>query len=85
VALVAHSRQALEACASAARKVARFCERWDMRYEQILGSDDYVRRLVETAVALRDDGLAARDRIGRDFVIVPPREEVHTSAFVTGI
>jgi hypothetical protein len=56
-----------------------------MRYEQILGSDDYVRCLVETAVALRDDGLAARDRIGRDFVIVPPREEVHTSAFVTGI
>jgi hypothetical protein len=85
VALIAHSRPALEACAPAAREVARFCKRWDMRYEEILGSDGYVRRLVEAAVTLRDEGLAARDRIGRDFVIVPPGEEVRASVFVTGV
>jgi hypothetical protein len=85
VALAAHSGPALEACALATREVARFCERWEMRYEEILDSDDYVRRLVDAAVALHDDGLAARDRIERDFVIVPPGEEVRTSAFVTGV
>lgn len=84
VALVAHSKPALEASAPAAREVARFCERWDMRYEEILGSDDYVRRLVEAAVALHHEGLAARDRIGRDFIVLPPGEELRTGAFVAG-
>jgi hypothetical protein len=71
--LVAHSQEELDAYRPQAQEVARFCERWEMRYEETLGSDDYVRRLVDAAVALHDDGLAARDRIGRDFVIVPPR------------
>ncbi len=84
VALVAHSQANLEAYAPAARKVASFCERWGMRYEEILGSEEYVRRLVEAAVMLRDEGLEARDRIGRDFVVVPPGNEVSMRAFVGG-
>lgn len=49
-----------------------------MRYEEILGSDDYVQRLVEAAVTLHNNGLAARDRVGRDFIVLPPGEELRT-------
>jgi hypothetical protein len=84
VALVAHSKPALEASAPAAREVARFCKRWDMRYEEILGSDDYVRRLIDAAIALRDGATLGEDGIERDFVVVPPGNEVRTSAFVLG-
>ena len=45
--LVAHNQADLEAYRPQAQEVARFCERWGMRYEEILGSDRYVRRLVE--------------------------------------
>ncbi len=47
--LVAHSQEELEACRPRALEVARFCERWGMRYEEIVGSDRYARRLVEVA------------------------------------
>ena len=84
VALVAHSRADVETYRPAAREVASFCERWDMRYEEILGSNEYVRRLVEAAMALRDEGLEARDRIGPDFVVVSPGTEVDARAFAPG-
>ncbi len=84
IALVAHSRAGLEAYAPAARQVADFCQRWGMRYEEILGSDEYVRRLLEAVVALRDEGMRACHRIGRDFVIVPPGREIPMERFVAG-
>jgi hypothetical protein len=50
--LVAQQQADLEKYRGQAQEVARYCVRWGMRYEEILGSDDYVRRLVEMAVAL---------------------------------
>jgi hypothetical protein len=44
--------------------VARYCERWGMRYEEILGSDGYIRRLIEVAQDL--------NKADEDFVVVPP-------------
>jgi hypothetical protein len=84
VALVADSEAGLERNRPAARAVAHFCERWDMVYEELLGSDDYLRRLVETAVALRENGMETPDRTTSDFVIVPPGGEIQQRAFVEG-
>ena len=50
--LVAHNQADLETYRPQALEVARFCERWGMRYEEMLGSDGYVRRLVELAEQL---------------------------------
>lgn len=84
VALVAHSQADLERYAPAAREVAHFCERWDMRYEEILGSVGYVLRLMEAAVTLREADVKAEGQISRDFVVVPPGSEVRARAFLGG-
>jgi hypothetical protein len=49
LALVAHSQADLERYRPQAQEVARYCEQWDMRYVEILGSDAYVRRLIDVA------------------------------------
>ncbi len=72
--LVAHSQADLEAYRPQAREVARFCARWGMRYEEILGSDRYVRRLVEVAAAL--------DRANGDFIVIPPGGEIRQEQFM---
>jgi hypothetical protein len=49
-------------------------ERWGMRYQEILGSDDYVRRLVEVASAL--------DRADGDFLVILPGGEISQNQFI---
>jgi len=71
--LVAHSQADLEAYRNQAQEVARFCERWGMRYEEILGSDAYVRRLVELA--------AAPDQTDEGFIVIPPGGKVRQEQF----
>lgn len=82
LALVASSTSDLAAYRPAAQEVAQFCRRWDMRYEEILGSDNYVRRLVEAAVEIRENGMAATERLSKDFVVVPPGDEIRQNAFI---
>jgi len=53
-----------------------------MRYHEILGSDDYVRRLVEAAARLRQEGMAAADRVSRDFLVVAPGQKIRQDAFI---
>jgi hypothetical protein len=72
--LVAHSQTDLNAYRPQAREVARFCERWGMRYEERLGSDRYVRRLVEVAAAL--------DKSDGDFLVIPPGGEIRQEQFM---
>lgn len=72
--LVAHSLADLERYRPQAQEVAHFCERWGMHYEEILGSDDYVRRLVEVATA--------PDKAGDDFLVIPPDGEIHQDQFM---
>jgi hypothetical protein len=72
--LVAHNQADLEKYRPQAQEVARFCERWGMKYEEILGSDIFVRRLIEVAADLaRTDG---------DFVVVPPGDEIKQNQFI---
>ena len=47
-----------------AQEVARFCERWGMVYEELLGSESFIQRItkvIEMPAALAED-----------FVIIPP-------------
>ncbi len=79
--LVARSQSDLEKYRPQAQEVARFCERWGMRYEEILGSDDYVQRLVEGAAAL-GNGHKTPDWLDTDFVVVPPGGEIRQERFM---
>jgi hypothetical protein len=81
LALVAQSPADLEHYRAQAQTVAQFCQRWGMRYEEILGSDDYVRRLIEAA-ALLSRGEALPAQLGSDFVVVRPGGEIQQLAFM---
>ena len=72
--LVAHDQADLEAYRPQAQEVARFCERWGMRYEERLGSDQYVRRLIQVAAEL--------DRADGDFLVIPPGGEIRQEQFM---
>jgi hypothetical protein len=81
VALVASTSEEMAAYREQAQEVARFCERWGMCYEEILGSDDYVRRLIETAIALRDDALRPEE-VGPDFLVISPGGEIRQDMYM---
>jgi hypothetical protein len=74
LALVAHNQEDLKTCRHQALDIAQFCERWGMRYVEILGSDDYVQRLVEVAL---DPG-----KTDGDFILVPPGGELQQNDFL---
>jgi Protein of unknown function (DUF1638) len=74
LALVAHSQADLVAYRPRALEVAHYCERWSMRYEEILGSDAYIRRLVEAA--------ADPESAGADFLVIPPGGELCQAQFL---
>ncbi|MGD9146974.1 MAG: DUF1638 domain-containing protein [Anaerolineae bacterium] len=78
--LVAHDQSDLEAYRPQALEVARFCERWGMRYEERLGSDQYVRRLVQVTTEL-DVRESIRLADG-DFLVIPPGGEIRQEQFM---
>ena len=71
--LVGHTQNDLETYRPQAQEVARYCEQWGMRYEEMLGSDEYVRRLL--AVGEISDH-------SEDFVIIPPGGEIRQEQFI---
>jgi len=74
LALVAHTPADIDKYRTQAEAVARYCEQWGMRYEEILGSDVYVRRMIAV--------IAALEEAGDDFVIVPPGGEIRQEQFI---
>lgn len=74
LALVAHRADDLEKYRPLAREVAAYCAQWGVRYEEILGSDEYLRRLGQVAQAL--------ELAGEDFVVVPPGGELKQNQFI---
>lgn len=74
LAMVAHNQEDLNKYRAEAKEVARYCEQWGFRYEEILGSEGYVRRLIEVAAAL--------DQADGDFVVVPPGGEINQNQFI---
>lgn len=81
IALVASTPEELDAYRTQAQEVARFCERWGMRYEEILGSDDYVRQLIATAEALHN-GALQEAAAGPNFLVIPPGGEIRQEMFM---
>lgn len=61
---VAHNRADLDAYRPQAEEVAEYCKRWGMKYEEVLGSDEYVQSLVEAALEI--------EKAGDEFIVVPP-------------
>jgi len=74
LALVAHTQSDLEAYRPQAKEVAEYCQRWDMEYEEILGSDRYLRQLVEVAASL--------DQANDDFLVIPPGGEIRQDMYL---
>jgi hypothetical protein len=79
--LVARDEAEMEKYRPQAQQVAQFCERWGMRYEELLGSDSYVERLLEVADGL-GNGAAAPEWLKKDFVVVPPRGQIRQESFM---
>ena len=73
LAFVAHNQAELKKYRPRAQEIARFCERWGLRYEEIVGSDRYVRRLIEVAAAL--------DQADGEFLVVPPGGVIQPEQF----
>ena len=71
---VAHSQEDLDAYRGRALEVAKYCERWGMRYEERLGSTGFFERLLETA---SDPAQASAD-----FIVVPPGDELRQAQFL---
>ncbi|MFN2149031.1 MAG: DUF1638 domain-containing protein [Anaerolineales bacterium] len=71
---VAHEQADLDAYRSRALEVARYCERWGMRYGEIIGSDGYIARLAEAGL---NPG-SGRD----DFLLIPPGGEIRQADFL---
>ncbi len=75
--LIASSPAELEERAPESRTVADFCEeRWRMDYQERIGSDDLLRRLLE---APRSPGSR-----GEDFVVIPSGGEVEARSVLRG-
>jgi hypothetical protein len=72
--MVAHQQADLEQYRPQAHQVAEYCAQWGMRYEEIQGSDQYVKSLIEVAASL--------DAADGEFVVVPPGGELNQSQFI---
>lgn len=71
---VAHDQDDFKKYRSQVKEIARFCERFGMRYEEILGSDGYFRRLLEMASRF--------DEADEDFLLIPPGGEIRQDQFL---
>ena len=73
--LIAHSREDLEAYRPRAQEVARYCERWGMQYEELLGSDHYFRNLIKAIEILPESSDDA-------FLVIQPGGTIEQSQFL---
>jgi hypothetical protein len=73
LALIVQNARDLETYRPAAQEVARYCERWGIRYEELVGSDVMLLRLIELATDL--------DQSDEDFIVVPPGGELTQDKF----
>jgi hypothetical protein len=72
--LVAHTQEDLETYRPRAQEVAEYCRRWDMKYEEVLGSDAYIRNLVMAANTL--------DASNEEFLVIPPGGLIQQDQFI---
>jgi hypothetical protein len=74
LAFVSHTQEDLKAYRPQVAAVAEFCRsRWGFEYEEILGSDDLLRRLAEAPRRL--------EKLDDEFLVIPPGSRVDQSMF----
>ncbi len=71
---VAHTREDLETYRPRALEVAEYCKRWGMKYEEILGSEAYIRDLVKAVSTLSESN--------DEFLVIPPGGSIEQSQFL---
>ncbi len=71
---VAHTQEDLDTYRPRALEVAEYCERWGMKYEEVLGSDAYIRDLVKAVSTL--------SKSDEQFLVIPPGESIEQSQFL---
>ncbi|MEN8171813.1 MAG: DUF1638 domain-containing protein [Chloroflexota bacterium] len=74
LAFVSHDLNDMEKYRPKAKEVAQYCEQWGFRYEEILGSDIYIRRLIKIAADI--------DKADNNFVVIPPGGTVTQAMFM---
>lgn len=84
---VAHSAEDLEAYRPRALEVAQFGrERWGWRYEERLGTDRFIQRLLNHALAIApDDDLQRLGQASADFQVIPPGGEIRQDELLRGL
>jgi len=82
---VAHDQQDFERYREQVEGIASFCQRWDMRYEERLGSDTYIVSLIEIIQEYsRRGSVQAQIKHTDDFVVIPPDNDVDSRLFLRG-
>jgi hypothetical protein len=71
---VAHTREDLETYRPRALEVAEYCKRWGMKYEEVHGSEAYIRNLVQAVSTLSESD--------EQFLVIPPGESIEQSQFL---
>ena len=77
ITLVVHNEEDLEQYRPQAQKVAEYCGQWGMDYNEVMGSDAYVRNLIEVAQDL--------SKAGDDYLVIPPGGELKQDHFMRDI
>lgn len=72
--LVAHTQEDLERYRPRALEVAEYCKRWEMQYEEVRGSDAYIRNLVHAVNTLSESD--------EQFLVIPPGGSIEQSEFL---
>jgi hypothetical protein len=72
--MVGFSQQELDECRPMAMRVAEFCQRWNMEYEEIVGSTSMLEALLAMPAKL--------DAENSEFVVLRPGMEIQVEMFL---
>ncbi len=74
--MVSRNPEELKVYQSTAMQVAEYCARWGMRYEEAVGSDDYLNKLIEITKYV--------DQLDENFLLIAPGGMLEQSLFMRG-
>jgi len=73
LAFVGYSEEEVQECREQTGKIADFCRRWDMEFVEIIGSDDFIRRLVAAGLG--------QEQARQDLLVIGPGSVVTQEMF----
>jgi hypothetical protein len=72
---IAHNKRDFSDCQTKLQPVVSFFSRWNLEYQEYLGSLDFIQRLLDKAVN-------SPTETGNDFIVVPPGRELTQKDFI---